>query len=323
MNNINERLNIVWRSGLRLLLPLSGALWLAAAGYAQGFTFTGIDAPNSVFTVGRAVNSSGNIAGWFIDTSLKQHGYLLSNGTFTQIDFTDANQTTALGLNDAGDVVGAYRDASFKTHGYLLSGGMFTTIDPPGSRRTTARGINSSGDIVGFFRDSTGLHGFLVNKNSLTSFTTIDFSGATFTLATGINDSGQIVGIHGDSAFVDHAFVRQPDGTITVVADVPGAVDTASWAIDNTGRIGGFYDEFGRAALSGLVPDDKDFFPVPVAVFHGFLRDATSLTRVDISGVSGGINTCIFGIRDDGVIVGQFDSTDGRTHGFLGVPLAK
>ena len=102
-------------------------------------------------------------------------------------------------------------------------------IDPPGSLRTTARAINSSGDIVGFFSDSTGFHGFLVNKNNLTSFTTLDFLGATFTLATAINDSGQIVGIHGDSAFADHAFVRSPTGTFTGVADVQGAMDTDSW----------------------------------------------------------------------------------------------
>lgn len=297
---------------------------MAAPAHAQGFTFTTIVAPNSIFTVARAVNSQGDIVGFFIDTSFKRHGYQLSNGSFTQIDFNnDVNRRTeALGLNDAGDAVGVYRASDLKIHAHLLSGGTFTTFDPPGSVRTIARAINSSGDIVGFFfRDSTGPpHGFLVNKSNLTSFTTIDFSGATFTVATGINDSAEIVGIHGDSAFVDHAFVRSPGGTITAVADVPGAMDTDSWAIDSMGRIAGFYDEFGRAALSGLVPDDKEFFPGPVAVLHGWLRDASSLTRVDISGVSGGINTCIFGINDSGIIVGQYDSPDGRTHGFLGVP---
>ena len=319
MTNANERLKMI----CRVLLTVGGALWFALGARAQGFTFTTIDSPNSVFTVARAVNSQGDIVGWFIDNaSFKRHGYLLSNGTFTQIDFNNdaSRRTTALGLNNGGDIVGDYRGTDLKTHGYLLSGGTFTTIDPPGSLRTTARAINSSGDIVGFFRDSTGFHGFLVNKSNLTSFTTIDFSGATFTLATGINDSGEIVGVHGDSQFVDHAFVRSAGGTITAVADVPGAVDTDSWGIDSAGRIAGFYDEFGRAALSGLVPDDKDFFPVPVAVLHGYLRDASSLTRVNISGISGGINTCIFGINDSGVIVGQYDSPDGRTHGFVGVP---
>lgn len=301
----------------------AGLFWGASAAHAQGFTFTTIDAPNSIFTVARAVNSQGDIVGWFPDTGFKRHGYLLSNGNFTQIDFNnDVNRrTTALGLNHGGDIVGDYRGTDGRTHGYLLSGGTSTNIDPPSSVRTTARAINSSGDIVGFFRDSTGgFHGFLVNKSDLTSFTTLDFPGATFTLATAINDSGEIVGLHGDSAFVDHAFVRSPGGTITAVADVPGAVDTDSWAIDNTGRIAGFNDELGRAALSGLLPDDKEFFPVPVAVLHGYLRDGSSLTRVNISGVSGGINTCIFGINDSGVIVGQYDSPDGRTHGFVGIP---
>ncbi len=302
---------------------LFAALVLAGpVAQAQEFKFTTIDAPNSIFTVARAVNSQSDIVGWSFDTGFKQHGYLLSNGNFTQLDFNnDVNRpTTALGLNTGGDIVGDYRGTDAKTHGYLLSGGTFTTIDPPGSVRTTARAINSSGDIVGFFRNSTGVHGFLVNKGGLMSFTTIDFPGATFTLATAINDSGQIVGLHGDSAFVDHAFVRSPAGTFTAVADVPGAVDSDSWAIDNTGRIAGFYDEFGRAALNNdfTLPNGRDF-PFPAATLHGFLRDGSSITRVNISGVSGGINTCIFGINDSGVIVGQYDSPDGRTHGFLGV----
>jgi len=294
---------------------------LAAPAHAQGFTFTTIDAPNSIFTVARVVNSQGDIVGWFMDTGGKRHAYLLSNGSFTQIDFNNdvTRQTTADGLNNGRDIVGDYRDKNMITHGYLLSGVTFTTIDPPGSLRTTARAINSSGDIVGFFRDSTGFHGFLVNKNNLANFTTLDFPGATFTFATAINDSGQIVGLHGDSAFVDHAFVRSPAGTFTAVADVPGAVDTDSWAIDNTGRIAGFYDDFGRALLSGLEPGGASF-PQPVAELHGFLRDASALTRVNISGVSGGVNTCIFWVRDDGVIVGQYDSTNGRTHGFVGTP---
>src|SRR5713226_9278662 len=301
---------------------LFAALVLAGpVAQAQEFKFTTIDAPNSIFTVARAVNSQSDIVGWSFDTGFKQHGYLLSNGNFTQLDFNnDVNRpTTALGLNTGGDIVGDYRGTDAKTHGYLLSGGTFTTIDPPGSVRTTARAINSSGDIVGFFRNSTGVHGFLVNKGGLMSFTTIDFPGATFTLATAINDSGQIVGLHGDSAFVDHAFVRSPAGTFTAVADVPGAVDTDSWAIDNTGRIAGFYDDFGRALLSGLEPGGASFSQ-PVAELHGFLRDASALTRVNISGVSGGVNTCIFWVRDDGVIVGQYDSTNGRTHGFVGTP---
>jgi probable HAF family extracellular repeat protein len=294
---------------------------LAAPAHAQGFTFTTIDAPNSIFTVARVVNSLGDIVGWFMDTGGKRHAYLLSNGSFTQIDFNNdvTRQTTADGLNNGRDIVGDYRGTDAKTHGYLLSGGTFTTIDPPGSVRTTARAINSSGDIVGFFRDSTGFHGFLVNKNNLASFTTLDFPGATFTFATAINDSGQIVGLHGDSAFVDHAFVRSPADTFTAVADVPGAVDTDSWAIDNAGRIAGFYDDFGRALLSGLEPGGAPF-PQPVAELHGFLRDGSALTRVNISGVSGGVNTCIFWVRDDGVIVGQYDSPDGRTHGFVGTP---
>jgi len=309
-----------------ILQLIAGLTLFTTQSTAQPPRFTTIDVPNSVFTVARAVNSAGAIVGWFIDdTAFKHHGYLRSaDGQITQVDFNNdpAQATEALGLSDAGDIVGDYRDTAGRKRGFLLSGGTFSSFDPPGSFSTVPHSINSNGDIVGFFSDNsgTGLHGFLVNKNNLSSFTILDFPGATYSLATAINDSGEIVGLHGDSNFVDHGFVRSPAGLYSALKDAPG-VDTDPWGISNSGLVAGFYDEFGGAALVNgfTLPNGRDF-PTPKALFHAFVLQGDSLTLVNISGVGGGINTGIFGIRDDGVIVGQYNSPDGHTHGFVGTP---
>lgn len=283
-------------------------------GGTQGFNFTRIDAPGAAFTVGRAVNSGGAVAGWFFSGG--RHGFLLSNGTLTQIDFnSDPNRnTTALGINDAGDIVGGYSGTDGRTHGYLLSGGTYTTLDPSGAVFTVARAINSRGDIVGFFFDNSGLHGFLTNASTLTSFTTINFPAAVATQATGLNDAGDIVGLYLDTSGGIHGFLLS-GGKFTSF-DVPGALATLAWGINNVGQIVGFDQRGGIPSLTEPV------FPAPRAALHGFLLSGGQFIPVDVSGVGGGINTCVFGINSTGVIVGQYDGTDGVTHAFVGVPIA-
>jgi uncharacterized membrane protein len=280
----------------------------------QGFDFTRIDAPGAAFTVGRAVNSGGAIAGWFFRSG--RHGFLLSHGTFTQIDFnSDPNRnTTADGMNDAADIVGNYRGTDGQTHGYLLSGGTYTTIDPSGAVFTTARAINTSGDIVGFFFDNSGEHGFLTHTSNLTSFTTINFPDAVATQPGGINDAGDVVGSYVDASGRVHGFLLS-SGRFTSF-DVPGALFTLAWGINNGGQIVGFEGRGGIASLTEPV------FPAPVADVHGYLLNGGPFIPVDVSGVGGGINTGVFWINSTGVIAGQYDGTDGATHAFVGVPLA-
>jgi uncharacterized membrane protein len=73
------------------------------------------------------VNPSGEIVGYLIDASNRNHGFLLNKTGFTQIDFpgNDVVFTRAIGINSRGDVVGVYTtldsaDASH-THGFIAS----------------------------------------------------------------------------------------------------------------------------------------------------------------------------------------------------------
>ncbi len=52
-------------------------------------TFTQIDVPGASFTSPRAINSGGDIVGFYGGSRGGIHSFLLSNGTFTTIDIRD------------------------------------------------------------------------------------------------------------------------------------------------------------------------------------------------------------------------------------------
>jgi hypothetical protein len=100
------------------------------------------------------INNSQQKCGFFIDSSMVNHGWLLNGGVFVQLDYPGSTFTQALGLNNKGSVVGDYMDAGGLTHGfvYTISTGNYVSIDDPsGVGSTIVNGINDAGALVGFF----------------------------------------------------------------------------------------------------------------------------------------------------------------------------
>ena len=133
-----------------------------------------IDDPNASLTnggtVAAAINNSGEIVGFYKDSSGETHGFLDIGGSFTTVDgpgVTSTGQTQLLGLNDQGLAVGFYQvNANDILHGFVFDSvhDTFTTVDPPGSAGTTLNGINDLDQIVGFFVDGMGnTDGLLAN----------------------------------------------------------------------------------------------------------------------------------------------------------------
>jgi len=65
------------------------------------FTFTQLDVPGSVSTEADGINAQGEIIGFFVDASGKQHGFLRQHASFTQLDFPGATATRTVAINDA------------------------------------------------------------------------------------------------------------------------------------------------------------------------------------------------------------------------------
>jgi hypothetical protein len=141
-------------------------------------TFTTTDPPDAFgWSIAVSINSSGEVAGSFTDSSNITHGYLrASDGSFTVFDPPGACYTAALGLNNKGTIVGTY--AAFTggncyaniVHLFLRAAdGTFTTFEVPGAARFLSTfisgqvlAISSSNAVVGTFFDANGVaHGFL------------------------------------------------------------------------------------------------------------------------------------------------------------------
>jgi uncharacterized membrane protein len=70
------------------------------------------------------INDSGQIVGFYIDSSGIDHGFLDSNGHYTTLNDPSAGTgsgqgTLAFGINDSGQIVGEYYDSSGVQHGFL------------------------------------------------------------------------------------------------------------------------------------------------------------------------------------------------------------
>src|SRR5579872_1635777 len=76
-----------------------------------------------VLSDARDVNPSGEIVGYFLDSSGKHHGFLLTRAGFTTIDFPGANValTNAWGIDPEGNIVGIYITTDGHTHGFVAT----------------------------------------------------------------------------------------------------------------------------------------------------------------------------------------------------------
>jgi hypothetical protein len=228
-------------------------------------------------------------------------------GSFITIDVPGAASTgSAVGrvrlkMNPQGQIVGGYSDTLGKEHGFLLSKGNVTTFDYPGAVFTTLCDISPSGDtLLGIYQDANLiLHGFLLSQGNLS---TIDVPGATTstlpgcagvgcgTQALGLSPAGDVGGVFVDTSGRFHGFVLS--GGIFTQIDFPGSVFTSVMTVID-GQILGVEISSGTA--------------------HGYLLVNGAFTQID---VPGSVSTAPIDINQEGTIVGEYFTPDGKNHGF-------
>jgi uncharacterized membrane protein len=282
-------------------------------------TFTSLDYPGAVFTAADDINASGQIAGWYVDASGTTHGFVL-DGNYTSIDFPGAAYTSVLGINANGDIVGryAFKDigADKGVHGFLLRNGIFTSIDFPGAAETRPIGINSAGDIVGIYSDQQQgkHHGFLLRSGV---FTSIDFPNSAYTDVWKINDSGQIVGRYQTSGNEKFHLFLWTGGSFVSLPDFAGAAQMAPTSVcsHHSGMNGA--GDIVTAYADATPVQNNNFNQNMLGNLHGLLLSEGVYTTFDFPGAHG---TAAFGINDHGVIVGSYQDSFGRFHGYLRTP---
>jgi len=294
-------------------------LSFGAQSFAQTFTYTQFDVPNSSATSPLGINSYGQIVGASDDADGTTHGFLRNtDGTYLKFDYPGASFTGALSINDQGVIVGPWADSKGYRHTFLrYPSGVFSNFDPPApcfvsKYPTTAHGINNHGDIVGrCFSPNHHEYGWILhNDGTFQILTGSSFASSDAWFAP--NGSQYIAGgdysvgaaqfcdgpgrsfLHAVGTCFVHGVLWKSDGSFTTL-DVHDS-QTGLRSMNSSGDITGIY------------------YDATLARLHGFLLRNGVVTNIDFPNSSQSENTVI---NDSGVIAGGFIDAAGVEHGFI------
>ena len=103
--------------------------------------------PGSIQTEVLSVDDAGALAGYYYDSSSKQHGFLYSGGAFVEIDAPNGTFTQVTSINRRDQIAGYY------ISGGLDEGFERLTGEVPGTKGTFLHGIDNAAQIVDDYRD--------------------------------------------------------------------------------------------------------------------------------------------------------------------------
>jgi uncharacterized membrane protein len=304
-----------------LAIPVMAlSLSFATQSFAQTYTYTQIDAPNSSLTRPFGINSHAQIVGLSRDGDGTPHGFLRdTDGTYLKFEYPGASFTNAMGINDQGVIVGSWADSKGNNHTYLRSpAGVFSNFDPPApcfpsKDQTRGRWINNHGDIVGrCFAQDHQEYGWM--RHSDGTFQILTGSGLAGSDAYFAPDGGQYIaggdcgnlgGDYSNGKFLTGEGVGRKSVVHGVLWDRNGGFatldvlnsPTALRGMNSSGDITGAYIDVS----TGLV--------------HGFLLRNGIVINIDFP--NSNQNGDNIHINDLGVIVGGFIDAAGVEHGFI------
>jgi MYXO-CTERM domain-containing protein len=294
---------------LSATLAIVGSALLFPVGARASYVFQNVINTGDVnFNQELAINSSGEIAGYFGDgTILPNKGYTVvppyGSANFTNENFPGSVQTQVTGINNAGDTVGFWIDGAGANHGFTDFGGTFTSHDSPDTTAvppfTQFLGVNNSREVAGFDNLANG------DSQAFTflggTFTFLTVPNSTSAAATSVNNSGEVSGFETSSINGDTYGFLDMSGTFQELL-FPGSTFTQFLGLTNNGLVVGVYQD---AAGNN----------------HGLVYNSNLMTWQtvdDPSAVTGmGNGTTINGINDAGQLVGFYVNAGGQTIGLV------
>ena len=313
---------------MRLAIILAITLIPAEATTYDYVTFTG---PNGIDIYPQAMNNSGQIVGYYLDSAGTSHGFLRSaGGTFTTIDVPGAVTTTIASISNTGWIAGSYVPSCCNVYrGFRLSpdGMTFVSMAVIDGVNTMALGVNSNGEVMG----KAGTSGFVTTDG--VTFATFVAPNGEDTYPMGMNDRGDVVG-YTYIGYQTEPWLRIADGTISVVTLGGGSQFTA---INNQHQIVGTYPIPGAGVSAFLRNADGSMTNIAGAKAVGINNNGQAIgafgpyalynpdgTYVAVS-LPGSTSSAPIAINDSAQILGQYTVTgsDGKTHnyGFLAAPM--
>ncbi len=264
------------------------------------YIYESIDVPSVDFLELTASNDFGGYAGNTRSSDgTKTIGFTLIDGVFKTYDFPGSVNTYFYGLANNGIAVGHYIGQDGLYHGLIMEDEVLTQYDFPGAVQTNIYGISDeTGALSGNIFDAEG------NIRGFSGDLPVMFPGAVTTYADFVNAEGVIVGSYVGTDGIAHGFMRNPDGSfITVdVPELPNLEFLFVNAINDVGVV------IFRAKAVNDIPRSYILLP------GGTPQELR---------LPGSVSTVVRNINQDGSIIGYYDSSDGRRHGFVANPVTK
>ena len=258
------------------------------------YTFESIDVEGVDFLALTASSDFEDYAGYTPSPDgEKMVAFTIIDGVFTTYDFPGSQETRFYALGNNGDAAGYYVDSDGHHQGVVLRNGELQQFDFDGAVQTEIYGISdATGALTGNFIDDSGI------RRGFSGDLRVEYPEAVETYADFVNSRGLMVGSYVDVDGIYHAYARLPDGRF-----VPINLENASTleyffvhGINDTGTI------VARAKRMGAVP----------LTYIGSAHEGLKEFKLP-----GSVSTEGYNINQDGSIVGNYESADGRTHGFI------
>ena len=263
------------------------------------YTFENIDVPGVDFLEVTASSDFEDYAGnTRSPNGEKIVGFTLIDGVFTTYDFPGSKNTFFYALGNNGTAAGSYEDSDGLLHGVVLENGELRQYDFPGAVQTEIHGYSdATGELTGNFLDDSGIH------RGFSGDTIVEYPGASETFADFINSDGVIIGNFIDADGLYHVFARNSDGRFLTW----DFLDPSNLEYAYIHGINDTHVYVARAKTVGDVP----------RTYIGLLHELHELQY------PGGVSTKGWNINQDGSVVGNYESADGRVHGFIARPAAE
>jgi hypothetical protein len=209
--------------------------------------------------------------------------------------------TLPFGINDRDQVTGLFFDAAGHGRGFLKTGNHYDVIDIPGAQLVEAQRSNNAGYVLGDYLGADGIGRPFVRRPNGSLDLRPGFPGATFTGAIFLHEDGRIIGYATrDPAQLAGYFVYFLDGTTYSEPwsyPAPDVVSTFLVSVNHRG-------EWVGAVEIGTVQNE-----------HGWYRSPSGEFRlIDFPGA---IQTEVFDITDNGLMLGRYMDTQHINHGFF------
>ncbi len=227
----------------------------------------------------------------------KEIAFTIIDGVFTTYEFPDAQNTYFYALGNDGRAAGYYEDSKGLHHGVILENGELRQYDFPNAVQTQIYGISdATGVLTGNWIDAAGV------RRGFTGDKILEFPGATATFADFVNSDGNLFGSYIDANGVFQEYAYSSDGRYV------------AFELTNAENLEFFYVHGVNDALVRIARG-KVFGDV-IRTYIGTFTDGLRELKVPDS-----VSTQGYNINQDGSVVGFYDTSDERRHGFIAKPI--